>query len=111
MRVHTATDDDLRLAMVELTGPLTPTTSRSTRRVIDAATAGGFTHVIVDLSALEDVDARLALALLEEDDALQRAGGWLWLVHGAGRVGSSLRYLGVHPRVPSSPSRVAAGWR
>lgn len=111
MRVHTSTDASLQLAMVELCGPLSRASAPRARRVIDSAAAAGMRHVIVDLSGLDDVDPELALVLLEEDDSLQRSGGWLWLVHGVGNVGSSLRYLGVYPRVPSSPSRAAAGWR
>lgn len=110
MRVRTAADEAHHLVMVELAGPLTPHSPDSTRRVVDAALARGLTRVIVDLSGLDDIDAGLALALLEENDELRRAGGWLWLVHGAGTVGSTLRHLGVHGRVPSSPSRAAAGW-
>lgn len=111
MRVHTSTDPSLDLAMVELRGSLTRRSAPCARRIIDAASEAGLRHVIVDLSGLDDVDPELALVLLEEDQDLQRRGGWLWLVHGVGKVGSSLRYLGVYPRVPSSPSREAAGWR
>jgi hypothetical protein len=66
--------------------------------------------VILDLRDLDDVDPGLGFTLLDYSDRLGRAGGWLWLVHGPGRAGTSLRNLGVHDRVRSSPSRAAAGW-
>ncbi len=110
MKVHTTIDKGLGLAQLELSGHLTSQSSAATRRVLEAATAAGLNHVIIDLRELDDLDAHLALTLLDYNNRLARNGGWLWLVHGAGNAGSSLRYLGVHDRVRSSPSRAAAGW-
>jgi hypothetical protein len=110
MRIRTRTDEKLGLVMVALRGASSPRTAESLRRVLDTALAVGLTKVVVDLLELDDVDPATALVLLECDDRLTAAGGWLWLVHGAGPAGSSLRFMGIHDRVPSSPSRQAAGW-
>lgn len=110
MKVRSTTNKDLGLAQLELTGHLTCESADAARRVLKAATAAGLKRVIIDVRDLDDVDPRLALALLEYSERLTRDGGWLWLVHGAGNAGSALRYMGVHDRVRSSPSRAAAGW-
>jgi hypothetical protein len=97
------------MVLVQLRGDVTAFSASACRRVLDAA--GRVTdRVVVDLSALDDVDPALALVLLEVDDRLARSGGWLWLVHGPGRAGSSLRFIGVHDRIRSSPSLLASGW-
>ena len=110
MQMRTTADEELGLVMVALRGPTTPRTARSVRRVLDAALAAGSTRVLMDLGDLDDVDPATALVLLECDERFSAAGGWLWLVHGAGATGSSLRFMGVHDRIRSSPSRQAAGW-
>ena len=110
MRVRATAEQELGLAQVELRGHVTPRSASAVRRVLTAAATAGLSHVIIDVCELDDVDAHLGLALLECNDDLRRRGGWLCLVHGAGRPGTSLRQLGVHDRVPSSPSRAAAGW-
>jgi anti-anti-sigma regulatory factor len=109
MHVRTATDDAHGIVLVTLSGPVTDNTARTVRRVLGAAAA---THarVIVDLRRLRDVDPALALVLLEHDDRLAQAGGRLCLIHGPGRAGSSLRFMGLHDRIRSSPSLVASGW-
>ena len=109
MQVHTARDDDHGIVLVTLSGRLTDSAARAARRVLGAA-AVCHSRVIVDLRRLGDVDPELALVLLELDDGLTRAGGWLWLVHGPGRAGSSLLFMGLHDRIRSSPSLVASGW-
>jgi hypothetical protein len=78
--------------------------------VLDAASATGLNRVIIDVRELDDIDPGLGFTLLDCNAQLERGGGWLRLVYGAGRPGSSLRMLGVHDRVRSSPSREAAGW-
>jgi anti-anti-sigma regulatory factor len=110
MRMHTRADETLGLVMVALRGQSSPGTAEALRRVLDSALAVASTRVLVDLLDLDDVDPATALVLLEYDERFSAAGGWLWLVHGAGPAGSSLRFMGVHDRVPSSPSREAAGW-
>jgi hypothetical protein len=110
MKVRTTVHKKLGVAQLELSGHLTGQSADATRRVLKAATKAGVQRVIIDVCDLDDVDPHLALALLDYNQRLARDGGWLWLVHGAGNVGSTLRYLGVHDRVRSSPSRAAAGW-
>jgi anti-anti-sigma regulatory factor len=109
MYVRTETDREHGMVRVVLTGALTENAAVAARRVLDAV-PGGTQRVIVDLRRLDDVDASLALVLLEQDERLARAGGWLLLVHGPGRAGSSLRFMGLHDRIRSSPSLVATGW-
>ncbi len=110
MRVHTSADEELGLVMVSLHGPPSQRTAEGVRRVLDEAARAGATRVLVDLRELDDVDPATALVLLESDDRFRAGGGWMWLVHGAGKVGSSLRFMGVHDRVRSSPTRRSAGW-
>lgn len=110
MRVRSTSEQDLSLAQVELRGHVTPQSATGVRRVLEAATSAGLSRVIIDVCELDDVDPPLGLVLLECNDDLRRRGGWLLLVHGAGQPGTALRRLGVHDRVPSSPSRAAAGW-
>ena len=110
MQVRTTVDDELGLVMLTLRGTPTPHSAAAVRRLVGTALAAGSARVLVDLHELDDVDPALALVLLECDDDLAAAGGWLWLVHGAGSAGSSLRFMGVHDRVRSSPSLQAAGW-
>ncbi|MEO7981436.1 MAG: STAS domain-containing protein [Sporichthyaceae bacterium] len=110
MQVGTTADEELGLVMIALRGAVTTRSAGAVHRVVDAALAGGWTRVLIDLRHLDDVDPALALVLLECDEQLTEAGGWLWLVHGAGAPGSSLRFMGVHDRVRSAPSRQAAGW-
>jgi anti-anti-sigma regulatory factor len=110
MKVRSTMNKDLGLAQLELSGHVTWESANATRRVLEAATTVGVKRVIIDLRDLDDLDPHLALTLLEYNRRLARDGGWLWLVHNAGNVGSSLRLLGVHDRVHSSPSREAAGW-
>jgi len=109
MHVRTETDHDHRIALVVLSGALTTHAAAAARRVL-AAVPPDTPRVVVDLRALDDVDPSLALVLLEQDDRLARADGWLCLIHGAGRAGSSLRFMGVHDRIRSSPSLVTSGW-
>lgn len=110
MKVHLTVNVELRLVQLELTGHLTSRSADAARRVLNAVTAAGLRHVIIDVGGLDDVDPRLAFVFLEFSERLAHEGGWLWLVHGAGNAGSSLRGMGVHDRVRSSPSRAAAGW-
>ncbi len=110
MLTRTTTDDELGLATITLTGELSQGSAGSLRRLLDTAVESGQRRVLIDLSALDDIDPSVALVLLEYDELLTAAGGWLWLVHNRGAVGSSLRFMGVHDRVRSSPSREAACW-
>jgi anti-anti-sigma regulatory factor len=110
MKVRSTINKNLDLAQLELSGHVTSKSVDATRRMLDAAITAGLNRVIIDLRDLDDVDAHLALALLDGNRRLARHGGWLWLIHGAGNVGSALRLMGVHERVHSSPSRAAAGW-
>jgi anti-anti-sigma regulatory factor len=109
MQVRTATDEAHEIALVELSGALNPHSAAAARRVL-AAAADTEPRLVVDLRRLTDVDPALALALLETADGLARDGGWLCLVHGRGRAGSSLRFMGVHDRIRSSPTLVSSGW-
>jgi anti-anti-sigma regulatory factor len=111
MKVRSTIITDLGLAQLELSGHVTWESADTTRRMLDAVATAGMNHVIIDLRDLDDVDPHLALALLDGNRRLAREGGWLWLIHGAGNVGSALRLMGVHERVSSSPSRAAAGWQ
>lgn len=109
-KVHSTITKDLGVVQLEFSGHITRHSADATRRLLNTATAAGLKHVIIDVGDLDDADSHLALALLDYNERLARDGGWLWLVHGAGNVGSTLRYMGVHDRVRSSPSRAAAGW-
>lgn len=110
MKVRSTMNKDLGLAQLTLSGPVTGQSADAARRVLDTATRAGLKRVIIDVRDLDDVDPHLAITLLEHNEELVREGGWLWLVHGAGNAGTSLRHMGVHDRVRSSPSRAAAGW-
>ena len=110
MKVRSTMNKDLGLAQLELIGHVTWQSANAARRVLKAATTAGLKRVIIDVRDLDDVDPHLALTFLDYNERLAREGGWLWLVHGAGDAGSSLRHMGVHDRVRSSPSRAAAGW-
>jgi hypothetical protein len=110
MRVRTTADDELGILLVGLSGEPTRRSAAGVERVLAAAVAAGHRQVVLDLRELTDVDPALALVLLEADEDLTELGGWLWLVHGAGAAGSSLRFMGVHDRVPSSPTLAASGW-
>ena len=109
--MHSTTRTDLGLAQLEFSGHLTWHSADAARRVLKAATTAGLNRVIIDMRDLDNIDPPLALTLLEYNLRLARDVGWLRLVHGAGNAGSALRYLGVHDRVRSSPSRAAAGWQ
>ena len=110
MRVHSTVNQDLGLAQLEFSGHVTSRSADATRRLLRLAATVGLKRVIIDLRDLDDVDPHLALALLDFNNRFARDGGWLCLVHGAGNAGSSLRLMGVHDRIQSSPSREAAGW-
>lgn len=110
MRVRTTVDAELGILLVSLGGEPTRRSAAGLERVVATAVAAGHRRVLVDLRELADVDPALAVVLLEADDDLTELGGWLWLVHGAGAAGSSLRFMGVHDRVPSSPTLASSGW-
>ena len=110
MRIRTTADEELGVLLVSLCGDLERRSAPGLERVLAAAVAAGHRRVIVDLGELADVSPALALVLLEADDDLVDLGGWLWLVHSACAAGSSLRFMGVHDRIRSSPTLASSGW-
>jgi len=105
MQVHTTADEELGVLMLTVTGGTDATSSLRLRRVFDAATLAGHRRVLVDLTALDEVDQLVAETFLEQDERLTAEGGWLWLVHGGAQLGEALRMAGLAARISTSAQR------
>jgi len=110
MKARTQAAAALRLAELELRGSTDAGSAHRLRRLLATAENEGLVRVIIDLHELEDLADDVCGVLLEYDQRLTAAGGWLHLVHHTDNAGEVLRRTGLHDRLRSSPSREAAAW-